>query len=128
MLTEPGERIGGGLLAFCGGAQLLQALADQVGRLGVVVDVIAKGGLVGQRRSGVTPAAQHLHELNLQVAVVRQPSRVFLYGEPPTKFSAIHYRHAANSFSPQGSAVKRGATQLGSCRIGKALTQALIYL
>ena len=47
VLAEPGEVVGGGFLGVAAGAQLLQALAEQVGGLGVVVDVVAEGGLAG---------------------------------------------------------------------------------
>ena len=73
--------------------QLLQALAEQIGGLGVVVDVVAEGGFEGELGRGVGPAADHLHQLDFEVAVVGQALRVLLDREAPAKLASIYDRH-----------------------------------
>jgi hypothetical protein len=75
---------------------LLEALAKQVGGLGMVVDVVAEGGLEGELRRGVRPAAQHLHELDFQVPVVCQALGVLLDVEAPAELSSIDDWHPSN--------------------------------
>ena len=97
MLAQPRELVGGRLLAVARRAQLLQALAQQIGGLGVVVDVIAKRGLEGELGRGVRPAADHLHQLDFEIAVVGQALRVLFDGEAPAKFAPIDDWHGVAS-------------------------------
>ena len=98
VLAEPGEVVGGRLLAGPRRPQLLQPFAEQIGGLGMVEDVIAEGRLVGELGRGVRPAADHLHQLDLEVAVVRQALRVLLDREAPAKLASVYDRHRIPPF------------------------------
>ena len=100
MLAEPSEVVGGRFLAGPRRPQLLQPLAEQIGGLGMVEDVIAEGRLVGELRRGVRPAADHLHQLDLEIAVIRQSLGVLLDREASAKFASVYDRHVG---SPLGS-------------------------
>ncbi len=71
MFAQPSEVVGGGLLTVTVGAQLFKPLTQEVGRLHMIVDVIAKDGLERKLRRGMGPAADHLHQLDFQITVVR---------------------------------------------------------
>jgi hypothetical protein len=93
VLAEPGEVIGGRLLAGPRRPQLLQPFTEQIGGLGVVEDVIAEGRFVGELGRGVRPAADHLHQLDLEVAVVCQALRILLDGEAPAELASVYDWH-----------------------------------
>ncbi len=93
VFAEAGEVVGGRFLAGARRPQLLQPLAEQIGGLGVVEDVVAEGRLEGELRRGVGPAADHLHELDFEVAVVGQALRVLLDREAPAELAAVYDGH-----------------------------------
>ena len=93
MLAEAGEVVGGRFLARPRRPQLLQPLAEQIGGLGVVEDVVAEGRLEGELRRGVRPAPDHLHQLDFEVAVVGQALRVLLDREAPAELASVYDRH-----------------------------------
>jgi hypothetical protein len=84
-----------GVLAVASGAQLLQPLGEQLGVPRVVVDVVAEGRLEGELPRRMTPAAEHLHQLDLEIAVAREPLRVLRDGEAPSELPAIDDGHLA---------------------------------
>jgi hypothetical protein len=108
VLAEPGELVRCRLLAGPRRPQLLQALAEQIGGMGVIEDVITEGRLVGELGRGVRPAADHLHQLDLEVAVVRQALRVLLDREAPAKLASVYDRHRMPPFTLEvGKSVSR---------------------
>jgi len=72
-LAQAGEVVGRGLLPVAARPQLVQPLAEHRRRLSVVVDLVAERGLEGEVGRRVRPAPDHLHQLDLEVAVVGEP-------------------------------------------------------
>ena len=93
VLAEPGELIGGRLLASRAERSCSSRSPSRSAAWAWSIDVIAKGRLEGELRRGVRPAGDHLHQLDFEIAIVGEALRVLLDGEPPAKFAAVDNWH-----------------------------------
>jgi hypothetical protein len=72
---------------------LVQALAQQIGSLGMIVDVITKRGFEGQLGRGMAPAGDHLQQLNFQITIIGETLRIFPDSKAAAKFTTVYNRH-----------------------------------
>src|SRR5215203_7443124 len=107
VLAEPGEVVSSRLLAGPRRPQLLQTVAEQIGGLGMVEDVVTEGRLIRELGRGVGPASDHLHQLDFEVAIVGQAPRVLLHGKASAKLASVYDRHRMPPFRSRSRGVEK---------------------
>jgi hypothetical protein len=73
--------------------QLLEPLSQHARGLGVIEDVIAERRLERELRRRLRPPGDHLHQLLLEEAIVRETLRVLDHREPAPEIPAVDYGH-----------------------------------
>lgn len=111
LLAQPDELVGRGLRAIAPRTEPGQAAPQLVGPLGVFVDVLAHGGLDVDLRRGVAPSGDHLHRLDLQVAIVGEAGGALNDVKSASKVPAINDRHLLLTSVERCSPQRRSAAR-----------------